>query len=344
MLAATYLSPGRIEAIDVPIPTLANSEAIVKVHACGICGSDISIVKGSHPRAKAPLVIGHEFAGEIVDLPSDYGQHGDRDLQIGDRVALFPLLTCGACFACRNGFSHVCQSLRLVGFDRDGGMAEYVRVPTAGLIKIPPHIDWESAALIEPVAVCVHAFRRAIVDKHHRVVVLGAGPIGLLMAMVLKAEGIAHVTISDINPYRLAIAASVGLAAINSMETDIREHVRMVTDGDGADIVFEAAGVQATADQMCQILRPRGTIVNVSVFKNPPNVDMRAVNFLELNIVGSRVYDRSDYSRALEIVALPGPRRTISHRFSLSKVGDAFKILFDEAAACKILILPESAE
>lgn len=343
MLAATYLAPRRIESIEIPEPRALPGEAVVRVHACGICGSDLSIVSGTHPRAKAPLIIGHEFAGEVTQLPDGLVQPDGAEVQVGDRVSLFPLLTCGKCFACRNGFSHVCNTLRLVGFDQDGGMAEYARVPVNSLVKIPEGLDWEGAALIEPVAVCVHAFRRANVHCKQRAIVLGAGPIGLLMAMVLQAEGLYRIMITDVNSFRLAIAKSLGLDAINPAETSLRERVLEATNGEGADVVFEAAGTQATADQMCQIVRPRATIVNVSVFKTPPSLDMRTVNFLELTIVGSRVYERSDFARAIEIVRLPGPRRIITHRFPVDRVSDAFDILARGADACKILIIPTAA-
>lgn len=333
MKAATYLEPYRIEAQEAPVPTPGTGEALVKIYASGVCGSDLAIVSGRHPRATPPLIIGHEFAGEVVDV-------GDGDtggIRVGDRVTLFPLLTCGACYACRNGFSHVCATLRLIGFDRHGGMADYVSVPADLLVPLPEGLSYETGALIEPLAVCIHAASMTTVQPEDTVAVLGAGPIGLLTAIVLRHQGVEKLCITDINPFRLDIARSLGFDALDGSETDIVSCIQDITNGDMADRVFEVAGVQATAGQMTELVRPRGTIVNVSVFKEPPAVDMRSVNFKELTIVGTRVYTRDDYRVALDIAGSLPLDPIVTHRLPLTEVSGAFKTIFDGDRVCKVL-------
>lgn len=333
MLAATYLDAYKIEARETPIPRPGKDEALIKVFSCGICGSDLAIVSGKHPRVKPPLIIGHEIAGEIVELPGKV----KSSFRTGDKVTIFPLLTCGDCYACRNGISHVCKSLRLIGFDRNGGMAEYVSVPLEMLVKLPDSMSYETGSLIEPLAVSVHSVSISPVKPTDKTVVIGAGPIGLLTAMVLQHLGVENLFISDIDPFRIAIAKTIGLKAINSAKVDIIKYIEENTNGDFADIVFEVAGVQESARQMTELLRPRGTVINVSVFKDQPVVDMREINFKELTVIGTRVYTQDDYQRAIEIADELPLANIITHRLPLANVTDAFDLFFSNKTVCKVL-------
>ena len=333
MMAAIYSEPNRIEIQEVRIPKTAIGDALIRVHSCGICGSDLAIVSGKHPRVTPPLIIGHEFSGEIVSINSDE----KSNVQIGDEVVVYPLLSCGRCFACRNGFEHVCKDLRVIGFDRDGGMAEYIVLPLDKLIKLPGSFDLDIGPLIEPLSVCVHAISMIDLKPEYKIVVLGAGPIGLLTAMVLKHQGISNLHITDISSYRLQIARKLGLQALNTNEVNIVQYMEDATSGDMADIVFEIAGVPESARQMTDLVHPRGTIVNVSVFKNQPVVDMRGINFKELTIVGSRVYTRDDFKKAIQMAPELPLREIVTHRFPLSGVANAFQMLFNNENACKVL-------
>jgi (R,R)-butanediol dehydrogenase / meso-butanediol dehydrogenase / diacetyl reductase len=333
MLSATFIGPYEIEARETEIPVPGHGEVLLKVYASGICGSDLAIVSGQHPRAKPPLVIGHEFSGAVTSL----GAGPTGDFQIGDRVTLFPLLTCGTCYACRNGFSHVCASLRLIGFDRTGGMADYVVVPADLLVRLPADMTYETGALIEPLAVCIHAVSRTTVRPEDTVVVLGAGPIGLLTAMTLRSKGVEKIYVTDIDPFRLDIVRALRFEALDSSQSDIVAYIKDVTGGDMADRVFEVAGVQDSATQMTDLVRPRGTVVNVSVFKKQPMVDMRSVNFKELTIIGTRVYTPADYRTALDIAGTMPLREIVSHRLPLTEVAGAFKTIFNGDRVCKVL-------
>ena len=336
MLAARYLGPGRIEAEEINLPQITAGEALIQVEACGFCGSDINIVAGTHPRAQAPLTIGHELSGKIVQIaPSGSGLHG---LAVGDRVTTFPLITCGVCYACTHGNSQACRQLKLFGFDVDGGMAQFVKLPVDSLMKLPQEMPAHIGALIEPLAVAVHGVARASIEGATVAAVLGAGPIGILTALVAQARGIPHVLISDVLPSRLALAASLGLNTVNAGE-EMRARIMELSGQNGADIVYECAGHPSSAREMTVLCRSRGTIVNLSVFKKPAEVDLQAINFKEIEIVGSRVYQRKDFQDAIDLAVKLPLEPIITEEFPLEDVGDAFR-LFRAGQVCKVLIMP----
>lgn len=335
MLAARYLGPNQIEARQVSLPDIESGEALVRVEACGFCGSDINIVAGTHPRAQAPLTIGHELSGRIVQMAGN-----SSDLSIGDRVTTYPLISCGVCYACTHGNPHVCRKLRLFGFDVDGGMAEFVKLPVASLMKLPPEMPAHIGALIEPLAVAVHGLERAVLEGVQTAAVLGAGPIGILTALVAQARGIPNVLISDVLPSRLELAESVGLTTVVAGAA-LRDRVMVLSDDNGADVVYECAGHPSSAREMTALVRSRGTIVNLGVFKKPVEVDMQAINFKEVEIVGSRVYERKDFKAAIDIAMSLPLEAIISREFSLGDVSDAFQ-LFRAGEVCKVMILPSA--
>jgi (R,R)-butanediol dehydrogenase / meso-butanediol dehydrogenase / diacetyl reductase len=336
MMAARYLGPRRIEAVDVPIPVVGLEEALIRVAACGFCGSDIGIVSGVHPRAQEPLTIGHEFCGHIAEIRT-----AGKQFKTGDPVTLFPLISCGNCYVCRNGNPHVCRSLRLYGFDADGGMAEYVRVPVESLIHLPRTMPASLGAVIEPLAVAVHGLSRVSLKEVRTAIVMGAGPIGILTALVAQAKGIEHILISDIVPFRRQLAERLGLRAIAGGE-ELQQQVQEVTEGEGADLIIECAGAASSAAHMTTLVRSRGTIINLSVFKKPVAIDMQTVNFKELTIIGSRVYSREDFAEAVELAAALPVDRIVTHSFPLQDVQAAFACFESGADVCKVLVLPNS--
>lgn len=336
MLAARYVAPHELNAELAGRPVIAPGEALVRVDACGFCGSDLNIIAGTHPRARAPLTIGHELAGTIVEL-----SEGAGGLLIGQRVTMFPLISCGRCHACRHGRPHVCRELKLFGFDVDGGMAEYVRLPVDALLPLPSTMPAAIGALIEPLAVAVHAVRRITLEEVRVAAVLGAGPIGLLTALVLKAYGVDRVLVSDVSTSRLGLARSLGLEGMEA-GAPLFERVMSMSDHDGADAVFECAGHPSSALEMTRLARPRGTLVEVGVLKQPAPVDLQAVNFKELELVGSRVYARADFEEAIRLADQLELERIISHTFPLAEVEKAFA-QFRSGDACKVIVVPQEA-
>lgn len=333
MLAARYLGPDRIEAEQISLPEIDAGEALIQVEACGFCGSDINIVAGTHPRARAPLTIGHELAGTIVQI-----SNAPTDLVVGDRVTTYPLISCGICYACTHGNPHVCRQLRLFGFDVDGGMAQFVKLPVASLMKLPENMPAHIGALIEPLAVAVHGVSRAALEDVNLAAVLGAGPICILTALVAQSRGVPHVLISDVLPSRLELATSLGLTTITAGEA-LRTRVMELSGQNGADVVYECAGHPSSAREMTSLVRSRGVIVNLGVFKKPVEVNMQAVNFKEVEIVGSRVYERKDFQSAIDLAMTLPLDEITSQEFPLHDVSDAFR-LFRAGEVCKVLILP----
>ena len=276
-------------------PEVGPGEVLIKVAYAGVCGSDMIIYQGVHPRAKAPLVMGHEFSGTIVK--------GHSTLAAGTPVTVYPLLSCGHCDPCKNGYPHVCNTLKLIGIDCDGGMAEYVKVPADKVVEIPAGLNLKLGAFIEPVAVGVHAVRRSGYKPGDTAVVYGAGPIGLCVAACLSYFGASRVLVIEANPYRLEIARKLGFTPIDAAHDDILAQVKAHTGGLCADYAFDCAAHPSVQNTLMDVIKVRGTAVVVGSYKKPPEVDLLKVEFKELTLIGIRVYERRDFDIAARILA-----------------------------------------
>lgn len=288
MKALVYYGPYEVKAADVPCPELKKGEALVKVAYAGICGSDLMIAAGKHPRARAPLILGHEFCGEVVEVCDPENKH-----LVGQRVVVEPLLTCGRCRACWEGNYHVCETLGFLGIDAPGGMAEYAAVPVERLYSVDG-LSWEEAAVVEPVAVAVHAVRRSGFKVGEVAVVLGGGTIGQLVAQVLVVGGASEVIVSEASPYRREYLKKLPVKVVDPTQEVLKENM--------ADVVFEAAGVAETINYAINVARVRGVIVQLGLPKVPPATDVMKISFKELSWIGSRVYNRWDYLAAIKLI------------------------------------------
>jgi 2-desacetyl-2-hydroxyethyl bacteriochlorophyllide A dehydrogenase len=336
MKAAVWVGKKKIALQEVDVPKLKPGEVMIKIAYAGICGSDLGIYAGKHPRAKAPLIMGHEFAGEIVETALPQGS----DLKVGDRVTVNPLISCGICQPCQTGHSHVCRNLGLVGIDCDGGFAEYVAVDADRVVKVPPGMPLDIATLVEPVAVTVHALRRSNFKAGDTVVVLGGGPIGLLTAFSARYAGASQVILSEISEQRLKLASDLGFTVVDAKQNPGQKILAM-TGGDGADMVFEAAGVPETAALATQITKITGQIVIVGVFKEPVPLDLQAVNFRELSITGARVYTQKDFQIAITMLERePGIASVISHHLPLEKAEEGIRLILSGGDSMKVLLHP----
>ena len=273
-------------------------EAQLKVSHCGICGTDLHIWHGAMDgRVTFPAVLGHEMSGTVAALGA-----GVDDVAVGDPVVVMPLAPCDDCPGCDAGHSHICHNLNFLGIDTPGAFQAYWTVPAYTLHRLPANMSLAHGALIEPLAVACHDARLADVSPGDHVVVIGGGPIGMLVALVARHRG-AHVIVSEINPYRVQLADQLGLEAVNPQQVDLTRLVMQRTSGAGADIVFEVSGSQAGADIMTELLRTRGLAVIVAIFAQKPAIDLFRFFWRELRLIGVRVYESRDFSDAIALAA-----------------------------------------
>ncbi len=296
--ATFYEGDRRISVgVCVPVPPGPGQVQIAVSH-CGICGTDLHIFHGvMDKRVRMPQILGHEMSGTVASLGA-----GVSGFQIGDPVTVMPLDPCGNCPACVAGHSHICQNLKFLGIDTPGAFQSHWTVPAHTLHRLPPNLSLAHGALIEPLAVAYHDVRMAGVKPGDQVVVLGGGPIGMLEAMVAQNAG-ASVLLSEINPYRITLARSLGFEAVDPRETDLVQLVMARTGGAGADIVFEVSGSPAGAKVMTELLRTRGLAVVVAIFGQPPQVDLFKFFWRELRLQGVRVYESEDFAAAIQLAA-----------------------------------------
>ena len=288
--ALLLTAPGTFARGEIEGTTVRGGSVPVRIQYTGLCGTDLHIVAGDHPRATFPLALGHELVGRALD-----GQDAGR------LVVVDPLVSCGQCEPCRHGRPHVCERLRLIGIDTPGGLAGVVEVVPDRLHVVPEGVEPANAALAEPLAVAVHAVRRSAVGPDSVVVIFGAGPIGLLTALVARQSGPRHIFVAERSTTRRETAASFGLEVLD--DRDPLDDLSTRTEGAMADVAFDAAAVAPVASLLPRAVRPGGTIALVGVYGDPVPVDLQAVVFRELTIVGNRVYSPDDVDDALELIA-----------------------------------------
>ncbi|WP_152658090.1 zinc-binding dehydrogenase [Oceanobacillus sp. CFH 90083] len=333
MKAITYAGKEKLSLKELSVPQITAGEALVKVNYGGICGTDMMIYAGVHPRAKPSLVMGHEFSGEVIEMNSE------SPFKIGDKVAVNPIRYCNKCEPCRLGNYHICENLKYIGIDLQGGFAEYAKIPIENLHILSNKVKEDEAALIEPLAVAVHTVRRSKFKVGDTVTILGAGPIGILIGMIAKLSGAAEVIISDVSNYRLQIAESYGLTTVNSQEKDLIEKVKRITQGVGADVVFEVAGNQITADQMISAIKTQGEIMVVSVYKKPPTIDLAKMHFRELSLSTTRCFSPKDFETAIKFMEEDKIdfSKLISHRLPIESFQEGFQLVKESGNSLKVL-------
>ena len=336
MKAAFYSGVGTVEVGVRSIPEPKHNECLIKIESVGICGTDMAIFAGKHPRAKAPLIMGHEASGSVAHIEGD----APEGVTAGTRVTFFPLITCGECSTCKSGKEYVCENLRLIGIDRDGAMAEYMAAPSESVIPVPQNWDKNQGALIEPLAVALHAVRRSSIKPGDNVLITGAGIIGNLCGQMAKTAGAAEVMIADLIDYRLNIAGKVGLTPINLKKEDVPVRVQELTSGVGADVTMECSGSAGAQPLTIASTRVLGEIVIVGMPKEPPPVDLRMVTFKELTLVGTRVYEKIDFFRSIKLLEQHriNVDMLISHEYPIDRVKEAFDMMAKSSDSLKILL------
>lgn len=336
MKAVVVSKPGIIKLENKEYPeTIESTEVRVKVKTAGICGSDMHIYRGTNPFATYPRVIGHEFAGEIEDVGSDL-----TDFQIGDHVVIDPVSSCGLCYACRSGRQNVCEILAVMGVHVDGGMQEYITLPTSALHKIPSHLNWEVAALIEPFTIAAQATSRGRVTSEDTVCVIGAGPIGTAVMIVCKMKG-AKVLIADNNTSRLDRAKKLGAdAVVNPGKPREHEILNHFTNHEGFNVVIDAACVPETFEKAIAITSPAGRVVTLGLNPKSSNIAQLEITKKELDIMGSRLHTNK-FPEVIGWISekLINPGCLVTHHFEATKIEQAIRLVGEAPEGlCKTVI------
>ena len=304
MKAAVIEKQGGLEGLvyrEWPDPAAGPGEVLVAVRACGLNHLDIFVRRGmpGFP-VPIPFISGGDIAGEIAAIGE-----GVTGFQPGRPVVVRPLDHCGVCPACKRGHQHICQNLKFLGLDTDGAFQQKWTVPAHTLHHLPEDLPLDHAALIEPLAVACHDVGRGRVAKGEDVLVIGGGPIGMLIAMVARHAG-GNVTLSEINENRIAFARELGFTVINPAEVDAAKTIMEATGDKGADVIFEVSGSQPGVDLMSAAAATRARIVMVAIHATKPQVDLFQFFWREIEMFGARVYEPQDYDEAMALLTKPG--------------------------------------
>lgn len=298
MIQQVMTRPGEIEFCEIPTPKPERGQVFVKIKKIGICGSDIHVYHGKHPYTNYPVTQGHEVSAQVTALGK-----GVEGLEVGQKVTIEPQVICGKCYPCTHGRYNLCESLKVMGFQTTGMASEYFAVGASKVTHLPEHMTYNEGAMIEPLAVTVHAAKRAGELNNRKIAVLGAGPVGILLCQTLKALGADKVMVSDVSDYRLELALKCGVDyAINTRERDFGEAMAECLGADKADVICDCAGNNTTMNQAVQNARKGSRIVLVAVFANIATVDLAKLNDSEPILDTSLTYRHEDYVEAIKLV------------------------------------------
>lgn len=297
MLQQVMTAPGEIEFREVAIPEIKANQVKIKIRKIGICGSDIHVYHGKHPFTTYPVTQGHEVSGEIVELGKEV-----KDLRIGQKVTIQPQVVCGKCHPCRHGKYNLCEELKVMGFQTTGVASQYFVTENSKVTPLPEEMSDDEGAMIEPLAVAVHAVNRAGDVKGLKIAVLGAGPIGNLVAQAAKGMGAESVLITDISDIRLEKAKECGVTyTANTKREDFGEAMLRCFGPDKADVIYDCAGNDITMGQAIKYARKGSTIILVAVYEGMAAVDLAVLNDHELDLNTTMMYRDEDYREAIKL-------------------------------------------
>lgn len=317
--------PGKIGLKDIGIPSRKPSEALIRVKAAGICGSDIGAYRGTNNLVTYPRIIGHEIAGEIVEIGDNA-----RGLKAGDRIIVDPYLFCGGCYPCSLGRTNCCEDLKVLGVHVDGGMSELMTHPADMLVPVPESLSWEHIPLAEPVTIALHAVHRTKLRRGEHIAVNGAGAIGLLIAMCAQAYGATPILV-DIVQERLDFAKGLGIEhTINSGETDLLKTIADITCGRMAEVVAEASGANQAIKNTLYMASYAGRIALTGWPKHETALPTDLITKKELDIVGART-SAGEFEEAIELMVTGkvNAQAVLSKVISFEEIPDMVKELSD---------------
>ena len=346
MKAVVVHTPMDFGVEEVPLPEAPEGGLLVKVLACGLCGSDLRTLRSGHHRVTLPWIIGHEVCGDVVALGRNYR----GPWQVGERLAVGPLAYCGVCDFCAGGQYELCDAYREIGQAWPGGFAEYLAVPEAcirlGTIQAAPQgLDPVFAAISEPVSSCVHAQEKGQVGLGDTVVIIGSGPIGCIHAKLARVRGAHRVIVADVADERLALVAAFGPdAVVNAARSDLVGEVRRLTDGKGADVVITATPAPVAQVQAVEMARKGGRILlfgGLPADQRQPGVDMNLVHYRALHLIGTTIFAPRHQRIALQLMESGGLAldALVSHRLPLAEFASGAGLAL-EGRALKVVFIP----
>ncbi len=340
MRAAVVTDLKKVEIQEIPVPEITSDQVLIKTHTCGVCGSDLHLFLGSHPFRKAPAILGHEIAGEIVQV-------GDKvtNVKVGDRVTVEPQLGCGNCHFCYEGSENLCLSKMVPGTPKwVGTFCEYFPAPASKVYKLGTNISYEVGTLIEPLAVAVHALHR--IDQGTRgssLCILGSGTIGLLSLAVAKAYGYENIICTDTAPYNRQMALKFGANyAFDPLKDNVVDKVKEITGGVGVDATLVCAGSASIIDEASLCTRKQGLVGLVAMITSKIPVYTYGFVFNEQKLVGSMTYASKYFAEAAQLVNNGLDLSDyVTQVFSLDKAQDALSCLADKKEnVIKVIVKP----
>lgn len=299
MIQQVMMAPKSIVFQETEIPKPEAGQILVKIMKIGVCGSDIHVYHGTHPFTSYPVTQGHEVSAKVVELGENV-----TGFMVGQKVTIEPQVYCGKCYPCTHGKYNLCEGLKVMGFQTTGTASEYFAVDASKVTPLPENLTYNEGAMIEPLAVTVHAARRFPEIEGAKVAILGCGPIGILLAQSCKALGAESVMITDVSDYRLDLAKSVGVDhTVNTKKHDFGETMIEAFGPDKADVIYDCAGNDITMNQAIRCARKGSTIILVAVFGKMATVDLAVLNDHELDLNTSMMYRHEDYVEAIRLVS-----------------------------------------
>lgn len=335
MKAVMIDKPFEIKVTDIEMPVVVEGEALLKILYCGICGADVASYTGNQPFTTYPRIPGHEFSAQIVSIPEN-----DRNLKAGDIVTANPYFNCGSCYSCQRGFVNCCTDNQTMGVQRDGSFCEYVAMPIERIYE-GKGLSAKELALVEPFTISYHALNRAAVKQGDKVLIVGAGPIGLFALLAAKAKG-AKVYVADVLEGRLEMAKQFGAeGVINSGKCDIKDEAMKITAGNGFDVCVEACGLSVTFLACIDCAAFAANIILIGNGKKETTFLHSVLLKKELNVFGSRNSYASDFKAVIDLIASGrvDVMKMVSAVYPMEHADDAFKALANNTGSlAKVLI------
>jgi 2-desacetyl-2-hydroxyethyl bacteriochlorophyllide A dehydrogenase len=335
--AALIEKPRSFKVLEKDIPSIKSNEVLVKVHVCGVCGTDVHIYEGAMPWAKLPLIPGHEFSGVVAEVGRDV-----NGISVGDAVTVDPNITCGLCRYCRSARRNLCPRVESIGVTRDGGFAEYVVAPTSQLYMVPKGLSLDEAAFTEPVACCLHGIMRLSIRPGEDVLIVGAGPIGLIHLQLVRRAGAGRVIVVEVNDRRLKLAEKLGAdLTVNPSRDDVVKAVNSFLGGKGVEAAIDAAGGSNPLTLALNCLEPGGRLLVFGVASESDVWSIKPYDIYkrELTIIGSFInpYEMDGALNLLASGAL-NVKPLISHVIKLEDLEKALK--HEIPNTIKVLVKP----